>query len=439
MESGRQDWEDPAYAKAMSAMLRHMSGSQFVSGRVKRLGVAVSGGSDSMALLDLMHWSSREYGFELFAVTVDHGLRAEAREEAARVSAYCTDAGISHDVLVWDGWDGRGNLQGRARRARYELIAEWAKSRNIDRVALGHTEDDQAETVVMRLARKSGVDGLSAMERRVERDGVTWVRPLLAASREDLRVYLRSQKISWSEDPSNEDDTFERVRARKALATLNEAGVNAQALASVASNAQSARWALEHYAWREVMENPAIEIIDGDIVFPENFLTPEGQIPYEVGRRLMSAAFRWISGAEYPPRQSAFIEMDAAMIDTDKHTLGGCFVTRLHGERPIKNKLRITREYNTVKDHVTPTDVLWDGRWVLDGPHSADLEIRALGEALKEVPDWRKSGVPRVSLLASPSVWRGDELVSAPLAGFENGWTAKATGRGRFSQFLLSR
>lgn len=439
MESGRQDWEDPTYAKAMSAMLRHLSGSQFVSGRVKRLGVAVSGGSDSMALLDLMHWSSREYGFEIFAVTVDHGLRAEAREEAERVSTFCTNAGIPHDVLVWGGWDGRGNLQGRARKARYALIAEWAKTRNISCVALGHTEDDQAETVVMRLARKSGVDGLSAMERRVERDGVTWVRPLLAASREDLRGYLRTQKISWSEDPTNEDDTFERVRARKALATLKAAGVDAQALASVASNAQSARWALEHYAWREVMENPAIEIIDGDIVFPENFLTPEVQIPYEVGRRLMSAAFRWISGAEYPPRQSAFIEMDAAMIDTDKHTLGGCFVTRLHGERPIENKLRITREYNAVKDHVTPTDALWDGRWVLDGPHSADLELRALGEALKKVPDWRETGVPRVSLLASPSVWRGDELISAPVAGFENGWTAEATGRGRFSQFLLSR
>ena len=439
MDSNQHDWDDPEFAEAMSQMLRLTIGSSVASGRLKRLGVAVSGGSDSMALLDLMVWNAKKLGFEVCAVTVDHGLRKEAREEAAQVSSFCSQVGILHDVLVWKGWDGRGNLQGRARKARYKLIADWAKQRKITRVALGHTEDDQAETVMMRLARKSGVDGLSAMERRVERDGVTWVRPLLGTSRADLRGYLRTQGIRWSEDPSNDDDTFERVRARKALAALNEIGVDAHTLSTVARNAQSARWALDHYAWREVEENKAIEIIDGDVVFPENFLTPEVQIPYEVGRRLMNAAFRWISGSSYAPRQSAFIEMDAALIEADKHTLGGCLVTRLKGARRIENKLRITREYNAVKDHVTPTNELWDGRWVLDGPHSADLEVRALGESLKDIPDWREIGIPRVSLLASPSIWRGDELIAAPMAGLGNGWTAEATGRGRFSQFLLSR
>ena len=169
--------------------LRHRTGSVFLYTKPLSLGVAVSGGGDSMACLDLMLWHGAELGFPVEAVTVDHGLRTGAKDEIALVAAYCAARGVPHSVLEWR-WDGAGNLQAEARSARYRLIADWAMGRGVDQVALGHTRDDVAETFLMRLARASGVDGLAAMERRFERGGVVWLRPMLALGRSDLREYL---------------------------------------------------------------------------------------------------------------------------------------------------------------------------------------------------------------------------------------------------------
>jgi len=392
-----------------------------------------------MALLDLMVWHGKEKDFEVLAVTVDHGLRAEAKEEVALVASFCAKRGIPHSVVNW-AWDGAGNLQGKARKARYELISAWAERKGVDVVALGHTQDDQAETVLMRMARQSGVDGLSGMPRRFERHGVTWIRPFLfGLGRSELRDYLNSRDITWCDDPSNDDDTYERVRARRAAACLAEIGIDSETLWTVASNAQSARFALDHYAWREVEENEIVTTDRGDLILPEQFLTPRHQVPTEVGRRIMIAALRWISGAEYPPRRSALLGIGVGMIDADRHTVAGCLISRVKAKRRMDQQLRITREYNAVKDITSSTDALWDDRWALEGPHDADLEVRALGEAVKDCPDWRETGLPRQSLLASPAVWKGDELVAAPVAGLKNGWEASATGRGSFAESLLSR
>lgn len=423
---------------ARTNRLRHASGWSFVNGRPERLGVAVSGGSDSMALLDLMQWHGSVAGFDVRAVTVNHGLRPEAADEAAMVAAFCKKRGIPHDTLLWRGWDGSGNLQAKARKARYGLIADWARTSDVDWIALGHTEDDQAETVLMRLARRSGVDGLAGMPDRFKRCGLTFVRPLLMLDRNALQDYLRDQGIIWRDDPSNEDDSFERVRARKAMETLAELGIDADTLAAVAHNARLAKWALDHYAWLEVAENGIADVDRGDVILPMS-PTPEHMTTSEILRRLKNAAIMWISGAEYPPRAAALVNMEAAFFGADRHTLSGCLVTLVRGKESYEGNLRFTREYNAVKDAATPTDMLWDGRWKLDGPHAPDLRVRALGEAVKDCPDRRETGLPRSSLMSSPAIWRGDHLIAAPLAGLSNGWTAEATGRGKFAKFLLSR
>ena len=126
------------------------------------LGVAVSGGSESTALLIHLHDWAGPRGVALHAVTIDHGLRPEAAAEAAGVAALCARLAVPHDTLPWR-WDGRGNLPDAARRGRQALISDWAAARGIADVALGHTADDQAETLLMRLGRGSGVDGLAAM------------------------------------------------------------------------------------------------------------------------------------------------------------------------------------------------------------------------------------------------------------------------------------
>ena len=137
-----------------------------------RIGVAVSGGSDSLALLH----AARAWGVVVEAVTVDHGLRPEAAEEAAYVAEVCRGLGVPHSVLRWEGWDGRGNLQDQARQNRYALIAGWAEARRLRSVALGHTMDDQAETLLMRLAREAGVEGLVVHAARL-REGRGALRP----------------------------------------------------------------------------------------------------------------------------------------------------------------------------------------------------------------------------------------------------------------------
>ena len=131
--------------------------------------LAVSGGSDSTAL---MHLAADAVSIErLIAVSVDHGLRSEAHAEIAQVAAQAEGLGMRHQVARWS-WNGQGNLQAAARAGRWGALSQVAKNQGATAVWLGHTEDDQVETAVMRLARGSGVDGLAAMARRTMRDGV---------------------------------------------------------------------------------------------------------------------------------------------------------------------------------------------------------------------------------------------------------------------------
>ncbi len=392
-----------------------------------RLGVAVSGGSDSLALLHLLH---DHFPGQLFAVTVNHGLRLDAASEALHVERICTGLGVPHDVLTWQGWDGKGNLQDQARRNRYALISDWAHGLDLDAVALGHTLDDQAETVLMRLARASGVDGLSAMARVFAAHGTEFVRPLLGVSRAALRDDLAARKVRWVDDPSNQDEDFDRIKARKALDLLAPLGIDTAVLSRVASQLNEARSALSRVAADWV--DAHAKVIGGDVVVGRTALNA---LPAELSRRILSGALRWVSSEPYPPRSQPLAELLAAVrreVDRPRMTLHGCLVSI------TDMTVRIAREPSAVADTKGPTNAAWDVRWQLDGPHAPGLEIRALGEAVNQCPDWRTTNLPRTTLLASPSVWRGETLIAAPLAGFSADWTAKTGDKSDFAAFLIS-
>ena len=131
--------------------------------------------------------------------------------------------------------------------------------------------------------------------------------------------------------------------------------------------------------------------------------------------------------------------MEMALLDHDTYTLHGCLISKIKGDKRGNDRWRISREYNAVRHLSCTTDLAWDGRWVLTGPHAPDLQIRALGDAVKDT-DWRETALPRETLEASPAIWRGKELVAAPIAGYQNGWSAKlAANRDDFANWLLRR
>ncbi len=382
------------------------------------MGVAVSGGSDSMALLYLLKEFCDIHSITLRAVTVDHNLRSEAADEAERVARQCRKLGVPHDTLVWQDWNGEGNLQSAARDARYSKIADWAGTYGIDTIAVGHTADDQAETVLMRLARRSGVDGLSAMHARTLRKGINWVRPLLKTRRAVLRRYLEDRDVSWIDDPSNDDDRYDRIKARKALQHLAPLGIDAEALVEIADHMAQARKALDWHTFLAAKQVVSTEA--GALVLDETGLRLQ---PDEVQRRLMAKSISWVSGAEYAPRRAPLAAVMAGLNRGQAGTLGGCHIRR------IAARIWIFREHKAVSATTCATDELWDNRWRMTPYHPAthheDLRIRPLGmEGLNQCPDWKSSGRPHLMLQSTPAIWRWDKLVAAPLAGYAQNWHA---------------
>ncbi|UIJ45491.1 tRNA lysidine(34) synthetase TilS [Sphingomonas cannabina] len=180
----------------------------------ERLALAVSGGPDSMAMLALAHAA---FPGRVVAATVDHRLRAASAEEAAMVAAWCSGRGIPHATLVPAEPIAGASIQARAREARYALLSGWAEEQGAAALLTAHHRDDQAETLLMRAARGSGVAGLAAVRVRRDLGVVPLIRPLLDWSRAELRAIVEAGGLPFVDDPSNRDDAFDRTRVRRLL------------------------------------------------------------------------------------------------------------------------------------------------------------------------------------------------------------------------------
>ncbi|PNU02542.1 tRNA lysidine(34) synthetase TilS [Novosphingobium guangzhouense] len=271
-----------------------------------RLGVAVSGGPDSLGLLLLAHAALPG---RIEAATVDHGLRVESALEAAEVARVCASIGVPHQTLTVKV--GPGNVQAEARAARYAAMAEWAAERGLAALATAHHADDQAETLLMRLNRASGVAGLAGARERGSVPGakLALLRPLLDWRRAELDLVVRAAGLVAAQDPSNSNDRFDRVRIRKALAEAD--WLDVAAIARSASHIAEADAALEWMAaleWRSCVTKEAMG------------LKYRPQAPRAVSLRVVARIVRELDGAE--ARGSAIARLVDGLMDGRPASIG---------------------------------------------------------------------------------------------------------------------
>ncbi len=272
-------------------------------------GVAVSGGPDSLALLLLAQVA---YGWRVRCLTVDHGLRADSAAEAAAVGAICAGLGVQHTTLLWEGNKPGSNIHAAAREARYRLMGDWCAASGVAWLATAHHADDQAETLLLRMARGSGVGGLAGIRqtRRLP-NGVTLLRPLLGQRRSDLRAVVEAAGLTAFDDPSNADPRYDRTQARGLLA--DTPWLEAERLAASAGHLAEAEAAL---AWTaDIAWRGRANLTDGEIE-----LDAAG-LPAELVRRVLVRALATL-GCEQP-RGPDVERMIGRLTAGQSATLGG--------------------------------------------------------------------------------------------------------------------
>ena len=291
------------------------------------VGVAVSGGSDSLALLVLAHDWAKQAGRELVAFTVDHRLRPEAADEARHVADICAQLSIPHETLVWET---PVSKQALARRARHGLMAEALRARGGERLLLGHTSDDQCETFLMRARQGSTWYGLAGMQPLAlspvwpEGEGVMVARPILSRARAELQAMLKARGIEWVEDPSNRNPAYERVRVRTLLSGQSELK---RRILACQERLQDVRMLEERLIGRWMVERVAQEGAAG-------FRLDLSGLPPERLERALGLMLQIVGGREVPPRRDAVQPLAARLMADESFsgaTLGGVLIYRKRG------------------------------------------------------------------------------------------------------------
>ncbi|HWA31137.1 MAG TPA: tRNA lysidine(34) synthetase TilS [Rhizomicrobium sp.] len=289
--------------------------------------VAVSGGGDSVALMLLLAGYAKQAKLAPPVVlTVDHGLRPDSAKDAKAVARMAQDAGLKAHVLTNKSAAPKSDIEAEARATRYRLMGEWLVAHKIAALYVAHTLEDQAETFLLRLARGSGLDGLSAMRviapyPQSGFEGLMVVRPLLDMARAPLRDWLRRKKTAWLEDPMNADPRFARSKLRAAWPQLEALGLTAQRVSDAAEHLGRAREALDEMTANFL--DRAARFEDGIAYLDSVRLR---MAPREVGLRALAGMLSRISGEAYRPRFGRLERLFDSIRDA---TLGGG--ATLHG------------------------------------------------------------------------------------------------------------
>ncbi len=305
---------------------------EFAAGGAWPGAVAVSGGGDSIALMHLLaRWTKRTKKTAPLVLVVDHGLRPESATEARGVVKAAKMLGVSATLLRWRDAPKNG-IEAAAREARYRLMGAALRKKKIATLYVGHTEDDQAETFLLRLARGSGLDGLSAMRTLApyphpDFPHLAVARPLMAFRRDELRAWAKTRKLDWVEDPMNADPRFDRVKIRALAPVLAQVGLSSGRIALAARHMAAAREALE-LVTGAVLERAVAATPPGSRQ-PGLLLDPAAlaAAPRDVSLRALATLLQRVSGQAYRPRFAALERLHAQIAHGTLGrgaTLAGC-------------------------------------------------------------------------------------------------------------------
>ena len=366
----------------------------------EKIAVAVSGGSDSLALLLMLADWATQHGKYLHCLTVDHGLRAGSHDEAMMVGSCCGCLGIAHDILMWDGEKPATGLSNAARDARYELMAERCLELGISNLVLGHQSDDQAETLMMRLSRSDqGGRGLAGMP--VKTDYYTEVggkislhRPLLDLARADLQGYLSERSVHWASDPTNDNTAYERVRTRLVLAG-NE--VLRDQLLSYAKVSARYRTAMSHEV-ADFIAHYVSSVRFGGLLINRTALNA---LPEPVALVVLQVLLSVVGGRDYLPSTR---DVQKILENT-----GGQTLARVHIHREGES-IYLTREVRNLPPAVELSDsaVSWDKRFSIQTSlpkaklvPGSDLDAEIVSDLVEKIQP-PLSKIEKIALQSSP-------------------------------------
>ena len=393
--------------------------------RPPELAVAVSGGPDSMALCALADGWARDRGGRVAALVVDHRLRPESGDEALRVAGWLDALGVAHAPLAWTGPKPTSDVQAAARAARYRLMGDWCRGAGVIHLLLAHHRDDQAETLLLRLGRGSGLDGLASMASVVELPALRLLRPLLGMPPARLRATLEARGTPWLEDPSNRDPAFARTRIRALMPALAAEGLGAERLAGAARALGRARAIIESAVAGCLAD--AVEIAPAGYCRLDAALYASA--PGEIARRALARVLMCVGGGVYAPRGDRLARLHDAFAQGRLgagRTLGGCRLV------PRRDGVLAVRETAAAKDEARLAgggSVFWDGRFVVRaaaGSAGRRYSVRRLGgdgwsglaAADRSLRDTAIPGAARPSL---PAVFDLDGIVAVPHLGYVRG------------------
>lgn len=387
--------------------------------------LAVSGGPDSLALLTLAaEWAQRKKSNipTLSVATVDHGLRASSAHEARIVAGMAASFGLRHATLIWSGQKPDSGIPNAARNARYALLDKHAQAlAGGGRAALvtAHHQDDQAETLLMRLARGGGVSALAAMarDRRLSLDTtVRLVRPILDFPKSRLMATLARRGLHWIDDPTNSDTTYERSRVRAALVA---SGLQPAPLAVTARRMRDAAEGLEFAATAFEI---SIDLKVDRAIYARFERAPFDTGPAVLRQMVLSRLIGFFGGATPAPTLAELEKL------ADRYRMGEPFAVTLGGAMISAGSryVRVWREAGRIDP--TPTSlhrgerVLWDDRfWVgHDSDGAVSIEVGPLGKSgyetfaadIKHDSDW-----PAGALAGLPAFFVAGEIFAVPILG----------------------